>query len=83
MKRTYRPRLSLAAAQRAFQAVAVAVSGLYIATHSVAVTLIGTTAATAMTGWAAWLHGQHQEPGAQATAAEREETALARDDTRQ
>jgi hypothetical protein len=81
MKRTYRPRASLAATQCAFQTVAVAVSGLYIATHSVAVTMIGTTAATAMTGWAVWLLGQHRESGAQATAARRKEAAIACDDT--
>jgi hypothetical protein len=76
MKRTYRPELGLAVAQRAFQTVAVAVSGLYIATHSVAVTMIGTTAATAIAGWASWLLGQRREPGAQATAVGHEEAAI-------
>jgi hypothetical protein len=39
----------LVAARRDFQAVVMAVSGLYIATQSVTVTAIGTTAATAAT----------------------------------
>jgi hypothetical protein len=31
------------------------VAGLYLATHSVTVTVIGTCSATALTAWAAWL----------------------------
>jgi hypothetical protein len=76
MKRTHQPRSSLAAAQQAFQAVAVAVSGIYIGTHSVAVTLIGTTAATVVAGWAAGPLGRHRESRTQPLAAKRERTAL-------
>ena len=44
MTQAYRPEPSITAAQRAFHAVVVAVGGLYIATHSISVTAIGTTA---------------------------------------
>lgn len=65
MKRTHRSEPSLAAAQRAFHAVVVEVSGLYIATHSVEVTMIGTAAATVVAGWAAWLLRNRLESGTQ------------------
>ena len=55
MRRTRRPGLSFDAAQHAFQSAAITVSGLYIATNSVAATMIGTTAATVMAVCTAWL----------------------------
>jgi hypothetical protein len=38
-----------------FNTATVTVAGLYLATHSVTVTLIGTIASTALTCWAMWL----------------------------
>jgi hypothetical protein len=55
MKQARRPEPSLTTAQRTFHTVVVAVGGLYIATHSVVVTAIGTIAATALACWAPWL----------------------------
>jgi hypothetical protein len=72
MKRTHQRELSLAAAQRAFHTVVVGVSGLYVATHSVDVTMIGTTAATVVAGWAAWLLCSRLESGTQPVGAEHE-----------
>ena len=47
----------------------VAVSSLYVVTHSVVVTLIGTTAATVTAGWATWLSSRRQEPDTHPAAA--------------
>ena len=41
--------------QWTFNNAAVTVGGLYLATHSVVVTLIGTAAVTLLIGWTAWL----------------------------
>jgi hypothetical protein len=49
MRTVGRPGLNLIAAARVFQTVTVTVGGLYLATHSVTVTMIGTCAATAIT----------------------------------
>jgi hypothetical protein len=42
-------------AKTTFNAATFTIAGLYLATHSVTVTLIGTLAATALTGWVMWL----------------------------
>lgn len=76
MRQNQQPGPTLAAAQSAFQAVAVAVSGLYLATHSVAVTAIGTTAATALASWAAWPLRQHRHTGPKSAADGLEEIAV-------
>jgi hypothetical protein len=65
MKRTHRPEPSLATAQHAFHTVTAGVSGLYIATHSVKVTMIGTAAAIVVAGSAAWLLRNRQESDTQ------------------
>jgi hypothetical protein len=44
-----------------FQTATAAVGGLYLATHSVTVTAIGTCAATAVTAWATWLNRRHDQ----------------------
>jgi hypothetical protein len=75
MKHNHQPGLTLAAAQSAFQVVAVAVSGLYVATHSIAVTAIGATAATALASWAAWLLHQRRDTAPKSAADGHEEIA--------
>src|SRR5262245_37256693 len=55
MPTTRRPARDLNAARTIFNTAPVSVGGLYLTTHSVAVTLIGTAAATALTGWTLWL----------------------------
>ena len=55
MRRTSRSSGDVAVAKAAFNTAAATIGGLYLATHSVTVTLIGTLAATALTGWAMWL----------------------------
>ena len=42
-------------AKTTFNTAAVTIGGLYLATHSVAVTPVGTLAATVLTCWALWL----------------------------
>lgn len=44
------------AAQRIFNTATVTVGGLYLATHSVTVTAIGTAASTIVECWAIWLN---------------------------
>lgn len=73
MKQRHQSGPILAAAQSAFQAVAVAVSGLYLATHSVAATAIGTTAATAVASWGAWLLRQRRDADPKSVTAGPEE----------
>jgi hypothetical protein len=46
-----------------FQAATATVGGLYLATHSVTVTAIGTCAATAVTAWATWLIRRDDQTG--------------------
>jgi len=46
---------------QAFNVTATAVCGLYLATHSTVVTLIGTVAASVLAGWALWLSHHHSE----------------------
>jgi hypothetical protein len=41
--------------QDAFRTIATATGGLYLATHSTFVTIIGTAAASLITGWTLWL----------------------------
>jgi hypothetical protein len=45
----------LATAQKLFNTATITVGGLYLTSHSVAVTLIGTTAGMGVTGWSMWL----------------------------
>ena len=45
----------LTAADHVFNTATVAVAGLYLATHSVVVTITGTVAAIALRGWSMWL----------------------------
>ena len=59
MQMAHRPQRDLSAARAFFSSATITVGGLYLTTHSIAVTLIGTTAATALACWALWLpHGQ-------------------------
>ena len=55
MPTTRRSARDLVAARTLFSTATATVGGLYLATHSVAVTVIGTTASTALTCWAMWL----------------------------
>jgi hypothetical protein len=55
MQAAHRPQRDLAAARSIFSSATITVGGLYLTTHSIAVTLIGTTAATALACWALWL----------------------------
>jgi hypothetical protein len=55
MRTAHRSELDLTANQKVFNTVTVTVGGLYLATHSVLVTLIGTAAAGLLTGWTTWL----------------------------
>ena len=50
----------LIAAQRTFNSATVTVGGLFIATHSIVVTVTGTVAGMALCGWSMWLvrHGE-------------------------
>lgn len=57
------PGLDITAATRMFQTATATVGGLYLATHSVTVTAIGTCAATAVTAWATWLNRRHNHTG--------------------
>jgi hypothetical protein len=63
MRVPHRPGLDLvtARAPKIFNTAAVAVGGLYLATHSVVVTLIGAGASTVLAWWAIWLPCQHDE----------------------
>lgn len=74
MRTVRRPSLDVRAA-RVFQTATAAVGGLYLVTHSVAVTAIGTCAATAVTAWATWLNRRHDQTG---TVTEREAIEMAR-----
>lgn len=50
-----RPQRDLPAARAMFNTATVTVGSLYLATHSVTVTLIGAAASTVLTCWAMWL----------------------------
>ena len=58
--RTRQPEADPTLAQKGFNTVTLAVGGLYLATHSVIVTLIGTAAAGLLACWALWVtnHGK-------------------------
>jgi hypothetical protein len=45
----------MAATRTIFNTGSAAIGGLYLVTHSLTVTLIGTAGLTALTGWALWL----------------------------
>lgn len=49
------PERGTRTAQRAFNTTTVTVGGLYLATHSVVVTITGTAAASLLTCWTLWL----------------------------
>jgi hypothetical protein len=51
MQTAHHPQRDLAAARSIFSSASITVGGLYLTTHSIAVTLVGTTAATALTYW--------------------------------
>jgi hypothetical protein len=55
MQTTHRSSRDLGAAKATFNAATVSIGGLYLATQSVAATLIGTAASTALTCWVMWL----------------------------
>jgi Flp pilus assembly protein TadB len=62
MNRTHGYESSSTGAQQAINSMAVTVGGIYLATHSVTVTVVGTTAATLLTAWTLWLR-QRQNLG--------------------
>ena len=55
MQTTRRSGVDLTTPQKTFNTATITVGGLYLATHSVAVTLIGTAAASLLTCWILWL----------------------------
>lgn len=55
MQQTKQSERDAAAIQRIFNTATVAVGGLYLATHSVTVTAIGTIASAAVTCWSTWM----------------------------
>jgi hypothetical protein len=55
VNRTRQPERRSGAAQQAVNSTAVTVGGIYLATHSVIVTVVGTAASTLLTAWALWL----------------------------
>jgi hypothetical protein len=57
----HRPERECGVAAVTFNTAIVAVGGLYLATHSVTVTLIGTAASTALTCWAIRLPGSRHQ----------------------
>lgn len=65
-----RPAHDLTAAKAACNTVTVTVGGLYLATHSVMATLVGTTASTVLTCWAMWSPYSRKQ-----TLADREQSA--------
>ena len=60
MLTTHHPRSNAATAKATFTSASVTVGSLYLATHSVVVTLIGTTAATSLTSLVIWLSHTHK-----------------------
>jgi len=55
MQTTQRSEVDLTTPQNIFNTATITVGGLYLATHSVAVTLIGAGAASLLTCWTLWL----------------------------
>jgi hypothetical protein len=55
MKRTHGAEPIMTNAQQAINAIAVTVGGIYLATHSVIVTVVAMIASTLLTAWALWL----------------------------
>jgi hypothetical protein len=55
MKRTGGSELSSTGCQQAINSIAVTAGGLYVATHSVTATILGTTASTGVIAWRLWL----------------------------
>jgi hypothetical protein len=51
MQTAHRPQRDLAAVRSIFSSASITVGSLYLTTHSIAVTLVGTTAATALACW--------------------------------
>jgi hypothetical protein len=63
MKRTraHGTEPSVVGTQQAINSLAVTVGGIYLATHSVTVTVVGATASTLLTGWTLWLAEQRNQ----------------------
>jgi len=55
MSSTQRSTSNLTLAQKSFNGATAVIGGLYLTTHSIAVTLIGAGAGIAATGWTIWL----------------------------
>jgi hypothetical protein len=76
MMMTRSPRSDVATTKATFASASVTVGSLYLATHSVAVTLIGTTAATGLTSLVIWLsHTCKRASGETEHPSERNRTA--------
>lgn len=60
-RREPRPDLDLGPAREMLNSATVTVGGLYLATHSVTVTLIGAAAACVMAGWALLAPGRGRD----------------------
>jgi membrane protein implicated in regulation of membrane protease activity len=58
--RTRQSELDLTVTQRGFKTMTVTIAGLYLATQSVTVTIVGTAAASVLTCWALWLAQQRR-----------------------
>jgi hypothetical protein len=56
-----RSKRDLATVQKLFNTATITVGGLYLTSHSIAVTLIGATAGMTVTGWSMWLEMQQKE----------------------
>jgi hypothetical protein len=65
----HRPGADPGIATRIFGTVTVTVGSLYLTTHSIAVTAIGASAATAISAWTTWL-GRTRAPGSGGEAGE-------------
>jgi hypothetical protein len=64
MPRASRLEQDFSTAQRTFNTVTSTVGGLYLATHSVIVTLAGAAAGSLLTCWALWLAHRREEVSA-------------------
>jgi hypothetical protein len=64
MPNARQPHQDLTIARTIFNTATVTVGGLYLATNSVTVTVIGTAAAAVVTGWTIWLAHSRKRPNA-------------------
>jgi hypothetical protein len=60
MPQEQRSRRGPITVQHIFNTATVTVGGLYLSTHSVVVTITGTIAATALTGWSIWVSSRRE-----------------------